>query len=293
MSSWVRRVAKPKHPLLGKVRGAPRPIRRPYCLLGLGCGQLVPFSGGLEFLFAPGQLLAQRARRVGEFSGQGSQGGELLLIVSCFLRGRFGGLFGVLEQRPGPFQRGGSGFPGFGADSPQPGLLRLFRARDSGPDRVTGGAGCGTRRDREAGQRLEILLNDSDSKGQSDFYTLRYLASEGFLPGYSFPRLPLAAFIPGIRRGKDNNSTWLQRSRFLAISEFGPDSLIYHEGARYQVKRVSLPRDSDGGGVGDVVLGEARVCVACGYLHQREAGLDTSPRSSASCTTCWSTATRA
>ncbi|MCC3295887.1 DEAD/DEAH box helicase [Arthrobacter sp. zg-Y411] len=129
-------------------------------------------------------------------------------------------------------------------------------------------------RHRDAGQRLEILLNDSDSKGQSDFYTLRYLASEGFLPGYSFPRLPLAAFIPGLRRGKDNNSTWLQRSRFLAISEFGPDSLIYHEGARYQVKRVSLPRESDGGGIGDVVLGEARVCTACGYLHRREAGLD-------------------
>lgn len=129
-------------------------------------------------------------------------------------------------------------------------------------------------RHREAGQRLEILLNDSDSRGQSDFYTLRYLASEGFLPGYSFPRLPLAAFIPGQRRGKDSNSTWLQRSRFLAISEFGPDALIYHEGARYQVKRVSLPRDSDGGGVGDVVLGEARVCDACGYLHQRQAGLD-------------------
>jgi hypothetical protein len=129
-------------------------------------------------------------------------------------------------------------------------------------------------RHREASQRLEILLNDSDSRGQSDFYTLRYLASEGFLPGYSFPRLPLAAFIPGIRKGRDNNSTWLQRSRFLAISEFGPDALIYHEGARYQVKRVSLPRDSEGVGGGDVVLTEARVCEACGYLHARQAGVD-------------------
>ncbi|UVJ40565.1 DEAD/DEAH box helicase [Arthrobacter sp. CJ23] len=129
-------------------------------------------------------------------------------------------------------------------------------------------------RHREAGQRLEILLNDSDAQGQSDFYTLRYLASEGFLPGYSFPRLPLAAFIPGIRKGRDNSSTWLQRSRFLAISEFGPDALIYHEGARYQVKRVSLPRDSEGGGAGDVVLSEARVCEACGYIHDRRAGVD-------------------
>ncbi|MEK8170890.1 hypothetical protein NKH77_19030 [Streptomyces sp. M19] len=29
----------------------------------------------------------------------------------------------------------------------------------------------------------------------SDFFPYRYFASEGFLPGYSFPRLPLAAYI--------------------------------------------------------------------------------------------------
>ncbi len=87
-------------------------------------------------------------------------------------------------------------------------------------------------RRREARQRIEILLNEADDVGQSDFYSYRYFASEGFLPGYSFPRLPLAAFIPGYK-GKD--SSWLQRPRFLAISEFGPGALVYHEGARYQV----------------------------------------------------------
>jgi hypothetical protein len=30
----------------------------------------------------------------------------------------------------------------------------------------------------------------------SDFETYRYLAEQGFLPGYNFPRLPLMAFIP-------------------------------------------------------------------------------------------------
>ena len=43
------------------------------------------------------------------------------------------------------------------------------------------------RRYNEASRRVELLLNESDAKGQSDFYTYRYLASEGFLPGYSFP----------------------------------------------------------------------------------------------------------
>jgi hypothetical protein len=119
---------------------------------------------------------------------------------------------------------------------------------------------------------MELLLNSGDV-GQGDYYSYRYLASEGFLPGYSFPRLPLSAYIPGLRGA---GSTWLQRPRFLAISEFGPRSVIYHEGARYQVSRISLPRGpgDDPTKAGEVVLAEAQVCEGCGYHHPREAGLD-------------------
>lgn len=129
------------------------------------------------------------------------------------------------------------------------------------------------RRSSEARQRIELLLNETDSRGnsQSDFYSYRYLASEGFLPGYSFPRLPLAAFIPG-QRGGDGN--WLQRARFLAISEFGPGALIYHDGARYQVTRVSLPRGSGAGDGSEVLRTSARVCESCGYHHPVQAGID-------------------
>ncbi|MFH8249478.1 DEAD/DEAH box helicase [Microbacterium sp. B2969] len=121
------------------------------------------------------------------------------------------------------------------------------------------------RRQREARQRIDLLLNDAGDSGfsQSDFYTYRYLASEGFLPGYSFPRLPLAAFIPG---WGNRPSSWLQRPRFLAISEFGPQSLIYHEGARYQVVRISLPREGGEAG-GDVTLTTAKICESCGTHH--------------------------
>ncbi|CAN7165154.1 DEAD/DEAH box helicase [Microbacterium foliorum] len=121
------------------------------------------------------------------------------------------------------------------------------------------------RRQREARQRIDLLLNDAGDSGynQSDFYTYRYLASEGFLPGYSFPRLPLAAFIPG---WGNRPSSWLQRPRFLAVSEFGPQSLIYHEGARYQVDRISLPREGGEAG-GDVTLTTAKICESCGTHH--------------------------
>ena len=92
---------------------------------------------------------------------------------------------------------------------------------------------------REAQAQRE-LLTDAGNVSQSDFYSYRYFASEGFLPGYSFPRLPLSAFIPA-RRRKRSRDEFLSRPRFLAITEFGPNSMIYHEGSRYMVNKVILP----------------------------------------------------
>ncbi|MDQ1029726.1 serine/threonine protein kinase/superfamily II DNA/RNA helicase [Streptomyces umbrinus] len=122
-------------------------------------------------------------------------------------------------------------------------------------------------RRREAETQLNLLMNESvDSKSVlSDFNPYRYLASEGFLPGYSFPRLPLAAYIPTVGRRRGDGD-YLQRPRFLAIREFGPGALIYHEGARYQVTRIQLPPDSSG----DLATSEARRCAQCGYHHDPE-----------------------
>ncbi|MEW1642107.1 protein kinase [Streptomyces sp. NPDC091219] len=122
-------------------------------------------------------------------------------------------------------------------------------------------------RQREAWTQLNLLMNESiDNKSVlSDFNPYRYLASEGFLPGYSFPRLPLAAYIPTIGRRRGDGD-YLQRPRFLAIREFGPGALIYHEGARYQVTRIQLPPDSSG----ELTTGEARRCAHCGYHHPPE-----------------------
>lgn len=119
-------------------------------------------------------------------------------------------------------------------------------------------------RRREAETQLNLLMNESvDSKSVlSDFNPYRYLASEGFLPGYSFPRLPLAGYIPTVGRRRGDGD-YLQRPRFLAIREFGPGALIYHEGARYQVTRIQLPPDSSG----DLATGSARRCAHCGYHH--------------------------
>ncbi|MGI8631830.1 MAG: Zn-binding domain-containing protein, partial [Solirubrobacterales bacterium] len=129
-------------------------------------------------------------------------------------------------------------------------------------------------REREARDRLKLLRNEDAEVGQTDFYSYRYLASEGFLPGYSFPRLPLAAYIPGGRAGRGaREGDYLQRPRFLAIREFGPGALIYHEGARYEVVRIQLPRSNDG--TTSVDTEDARRCEDCGYHHPVGVGTDT------------------
>lgn len=112
---------------------------------------------------------------------------------------------------------------------------------------------------REAESQLK-LLTEAENIAQSDFYSYRYFASEGFLPGYSFPRLPISAYIPG-RRVRERDE-FLSRPRFLAISEFGPRSIIYHEGSRYIISQVILPVGEEG-----PLTSQAKQCQNCGYLH--------------------------
>lgn len=135
-------------------------------------------------------------------------------------------------------------------------------------------------RHNEARKQRDLLLA-GESAFNSDFYTYRYLASQGFLPGYNFPRLPLMAYIPA-RRGNIGRESFLSRPRFLALSEFGPYSLIYHEGSQYRVTKALLTI----GGQDQVAEGAklptevARLCPSCGYGHFR------SQRDSDRCVSC-------
>jgi Lhr-like helicase len=119
----------------------------------------------------------------------------------------------------------------------------------------------------QANEQLALLERGTSTSG-SDFYTYRYLATEGFLPGYNFPRLPLYAYVPAIGSAQGGKPAYLQRARFLAISEFGPGSLIYHEGRAFRVFRAKLPpgvRAENGGKIATATL---YVCDACGAVHQ-------------------------
>lgn len=117
---------------------------------------------------------------------------------------------------------------------------------------------------REAQRQLELLTCRNVRVDESDFSAYRYLASEGFLPGYSFPALPVRAFVSSRNEGE-----FIARPRFLAVNEFGPDNVIYHEGAKYQVNRVWLPPQDP-----EKRFLRAKLCQQCGYLHEGDAAND-------------------
>lgn len=118
-------------------------------------------------------------------------------------------------------------------------------------------------RHREALRQKDILCNVQTSrKSEAEFYPYRYLASEGFLPGYNFPRLPIRAFL----RTSGDDGVFVARPRFLALTEFGPQNIIYHEGRKYQIVRSMLPS-----GDAERQFRTAKVCTQCGYFHE---GLD-------------------
>jgi len=123
------------------------------------------------------------------------------------------------------------------------------------------------RRHAQAIEQLN-LLQKGDSQRSSDFYTYRYLATEGFLPGYNFPRLPLMAYVPSTNDGRGRQA-YLQRPRFLALSEFGPRSLVYHEGRSYRVVRAmfALGQRDSATAKAQLPTMTARICRTCGAGH--------------------------
>ena len=122
-------------------------------------------------------------------------------------------------------------------------------------------------RHAQAVDQLDLLQRGTTALS-SDFYTYRYLATEGFLPGYNFPRLPLLAYVPASRDGR-GRQTYLQRPRFLALAEFGPRSLVYHEGRAYRVVRALLSLGHRESATPDARLPTraVRICASCGAGH--------------------------
>jgi superfamily II DNA/RNA helicase len=113
-----------------------------------------------------------------------------------------------------------------------------------------------------AQRQRELLLNDSRNySSQSEFYIFRYLAAEGFLPGYNFTRLPVRTFV-----GNRDKGEYISRPRFIALKEFGPNNLIYHMGNKYRVNRMMLT-DSEN------LLHKLKISKTTGYVFLDDEGI--------------------
>jgi ATP-dependent helicase YprA (DUF1998 family) len=117
-------------------------------------------------------------------------------------------------------------------------------------------------RQEEARRQLNLLLQVDVAREEGDFYPYRYLASEGFLPGYNFPALPVRAWVP---RGEGE---FISRPRSLAIHEFAPGNIIYHEGATWESVAFQAPP----GGL-DERKSQKRLCHTCGAFCQPDLDL--------------------
>jgi Lhr-like helicase/very-short-patch-repair endonuclease len=129
-----------------------------------------------------------------------------------------------------------------------------LRQARTGPDQQRA-----RRLQEEALRQRNLLLQVEVAREESDFYPYRYLATEGFLPGYNFPALPLRAWVP---RGEGE---FLVRSRALAIREFAPHNIVYHEGAKWQVRHFFPPP----GGL-EQRRYNRRLCLQCGAFAEPE-----------------------
>lgn len=118
---------------------------------------------------------------------------------------------------------------------------------------------------KQAERQLELLLNDSKdtrnaNKGsQSEFYPFRYLASEGFLPGYNFTRLPIRSFM----ENSEGSGEFVSRPRIVALNEFGPRNVIYHDGAKYRIDRILLAE-------AEAKLEKAKISPYTGYILMKD-----------------------
>ncbi len=65
-------------------------------------------------------------------------------------------------------------------------------------------------------------------EGKKNFYTYRYLGSQGFLPNYAFPR---RAVTLSFREIEDE----LSRDPVIALREYAPGNFVYYRGNRYEV----------------------------------------------------------
>lgn len=109
---------------------------------------------------------------------------------------------------------------------------------------------------RFALNEIALLRNEQQfgkTNDQSEFYPFRYLAAEGFLPGFNFTRIPVRLFV------QHEDGQYISRPRSLAIREFGPRNSVYYMGNKFMVSRMPVNDLEEN-------LSRAKISKATGYI---------------------------
>ncbi|MBD2138381.1 DEAD/DEAH box helicase [Anabaena sp. FACHB-1237] len=116
------------------------------------------------------------------------------------------------------------------------------------------------RQQKEASRQIALLLGQNQKQGNNEFefYPYRYFASEGFLPGFNFPRLPIRSFV-----NTSDSVECISRPRIVALREFAPNNIIYYEGSKFMVSKIKIPA----AGI-DKQYQQVSVCFNCGYFQK-------------------------
>ncbi|MFN8256032.1 MAG: DEAD/DEAH box helicase [Bacteroidales bacterium] len=110
--------------------------------------------------------------------------------------------------------------------------------------------------------KLLNIRSFESNNNQSEFYIFRYLAAEGFLPGYNFTRLPIRSYL-GYR--SQDQGEFISRPRFMALKEFGPQNTIYHNGGKFRIVKMQPPE-------AEIKSHQIRICRKTGYVYLNDEG---------------------
>jgi len=108
-------------------------------------------------------------------------------------------------------------------------------------------------------QAIELKLK-AMREGEREFYSYRYLATQGFLPNYGFPTSTSILSL-------DDQEKEIDRSSNIALSEFAPGNTIYYKGSKYLVTYAKPRRESTG-----LITETTLVCPNCStFLRGQQA----------------------
>ena len=124
-----------------------------------------------------------------------------------------------------------------------------------------------SRRLRAQAESQIRLLTEAEGIYEGDFYSYRYFAAEGFLPGYNFPRLPLSAYVPAGASARGATSSSRGRASWRSPSSVRAPSSTTRAPATASTRSTSTSGPTTSRPRTTLPTATMKRCPTCGYAH--------------------------